>query len=140
MATTDEIIEFLINLSAADEIYPDSDIFSDIGIVGDDFNEMIDKFAKKYSVDMTNYLWYFHNEDEGLGNPGGLFFKAPYNRVERIPITPQILTDIANKGKWDLLYPKHEVPKRRYDLLINSILVGLFFILVVVFSIKKCST
>ena len=140
MITTDEIINFLKDLSAADKIYPDSDLFEDIGIIGDDFKEMIDKFAGKYSVDMKNYLWYFHNVDEGSGNFGGLFFKAPYNRVERIPITPLLLTDIANKRKWDIDYPAHKIPKKRYDLLINSILIGLFLIFVVVISIKKCAT
>jgi len=108
-------------------------------MVGDDFHEMIEKYAKKYSVEMKGYLWYFHaDEESGWNNIGGWFFKPPYSRVARIPITPLMLTDFANRGKWDLQYPEHKLPKKRSDILINQILLGVLLALFLLSLIKTC--
>ena len=136
MPTTNEIIDFIKEDTGLDNITSDTDIFKN-GSVGDDFHELIEKFAKTYSVEMTNYLWYFHSDEEGL-NTGGLFFDPPYKRVERIPVTPSLLTEFANKGKWDIEYPKHEIPRRRYDLIINKILLVLVIVCLIVVAFKKC--
>lgn len=136
MITTVEIIKFLEELSGYDDIQPHTDIYKDVGMVGDDFHEMIETFAKHYSVDMSNYLWYFHADEEGISSIGSLFFKPPYNRVKRIPITPQMLTDFANSSKWEISYPPHSIPAKRYDLLINTIVfIGVLMLLL--FSIIK---
>jgi hypothetical protein len=72
---------------------------------------------------MNSYRWYFHAKEEGGWNSlGALFFKPPYKRVTHIPVTPKLLQDAANKGRWDLQYPPHTIPKRRWDLIINGIL------------------
>jgi len=75
-----------------------------------------------YSVDMTAYLWYFHSDEEG-NNIGGLFFPPPYKRVKRIAVTPLLLTEFANTGKWDIEYPNHKIPQKRYDTLIDVIIM-----------------
>jgi len=139
MPTTKEIVEFLQDLSGIDEIEPTSDIFNDIGLVGDDFHEMIEEFALKYSVDMTNYLWYFHTDEEGWNGIGEFFFSPPYKCVDRIPVTPTMLVEFANKGKWNIRYPNHKFPTRRYDLFLNQIVIGLFLIIVIIVTINKCS-
>ena len=133
-----DIIDFLQNFTGRDDIKPNTDIFKDIGVVGDDFHEIIFKFSEKYSIDMKNYLWYFHTDEEGQ-NIGALFFNPPYRRVKRIPVTPEMLTEFANKSKWSIQYPKHEIPSKRYDLLINRIILGLFLIFIVITAIGKCS-
>lgn len=120
--TEDEIIQFLKEETYEDSITSDTDIFNDCGVSGDDSHELIEKYHKKYTVDMSNYLWYFHCDEEGTGSIGGLFFKAPYKRVNRILITPKMLTEFANSKKWKIDYPEHNLPKYRYDLLINQIL------------------
>jgi hypothetical protein len=97
-----------------------------MGVVGDDFHEMIEKYGSKYQVNMTDYLWYFHANEEGHSF-GGLFFKTPYEKVKRIPVTPKMLADFIETKKWKIDYPKHEIPKSRPDLLINKILVIGFF-------------
>ena len=135
--SVDDTLDFLKDLAGTDKIAPDSDIFKDIGMVGDDFREMIEKYSEKYSVNMETYLWYFHNVEEGFMSIGGFFFDAPYNRVERIPITPTMLCDFANKGKWGINYPDHQVPKKRYDILINRVVVGVFILGVVCWYIYK---
>ena len=136
MPTTNEIIEFVKKNTGLKNITSDTDIF-DVGVTGDDFHELIEDFAKTYSVDMKNYLWYFHADEEGH-NTGGLFFNPPYKRVERIPVTPSLLTEFANNGKWNINYPKHQIPKKRYDLLINSILLIAFVVFTIMVVLKKC--
>jgi hypothetical protein len=112
-------------------VYPDDpniDIFKDMGVVGDDFHEMIEKYAKRYNVDMSDYLWYFHADEEGSNSIGGQFFKPPYERVTRIPVTPQMLADFIVTKKWKVNYPSHDIPKQRTDLTINKIIVVTFFV------------
>jgi hypothetical protein len=135
MYSQQEIIEFIKEKSGVDELKPDDDIFQDHGICGDDFSELLGEFQRKYNVDMTGYLWYFHSDEEG-NNIGGIFFDPPYKRVTRIPITPGMLTDFANRGRWDIIYPLHKIPKRRWDLIINFTLIIIFVIVVIRACIK----
>lgn len=136
MSWLNEIRNFLEDYSGVYADDPDIDIFSEMGIVGDDFHEMIDAFSQEYGVDMSNYLWYFHTDEEGQ-NFGGLFFKPPHRRVERIPVTPQTLAKFIETKRWEIDYPKHSLPKRRYDLLINAIIFILSIIGIIVFAILK---
>jgi hypothetical protein len=118
----DDIIEFVKEQSGLKDVNEDSDIFKDLGCTGDDFHELIGLYAKQFNVDMSSYLWYFHADEEG-NNIGGVFFLPPYKRVIRIPVTPFMLFNFAQSGRWGVVYPVHEIPKRRYDLLINGILI-----------------
>jgi hypothetical protein len=123
-------------------IFPDNpgvDIFEDMGVVGDDFHEMIEKYSTKYQVDMADYLWYFHTNEEGH-NIGGDFFIPPYERVKRIPVTPQMLADFIPTKKWKVEYPIHEIPKKRTDLAINKIIIIIFFVGLAIWFIYKMIT
>ena len=132
------IIDFTKDLSGTNEITADSEICDGIGLCGDDFHEFIDKFASEFHVDMSGYLWYFHAAEEvGWNSIGGIFFDPPYKRVKRIPVTVSMLLDFANEGKWDIIYPEHKVPKRRYDILINQILVLGFITWVLIWFLLK---
>lgn len=131
-----DIILFLEKIIGTSSIYPDTDIFEDLGVYGDDFSEMLEKYALTYSVDLSQYLWYFHNEEEGQ-NFGGLFFKPPYARVKRISVTPSLLAKFAQTKKWKIDYPRHELPEKRYDILINQIITVFVFIGMIIFSLKK---
>ena len=130
MSTIDEIIELIKKLSSEEKIEPTTDIFKDAGLVGDDFDEMIKKFALKYSVDMIGYIWYFHTDEEGL-SIGSFFFAPPNEQVERIPVTPAMLAEFADKGWWDIHYPDHKTPTKRYDSLVNNIITGIFLIIII---------
>ena len=138
MPTVTEIIDFVRNHTGSENIASNTDIFAD-GTVGDDFHELIESYAETYSIDMTNYLWYFHADEEGGWNSiGGLFFTPPYQKVQRIPVTPALLTDFATKGTWDVKYPQHKVPKRRYDILVNQIVFVGVFVWLLVLAFKYC--
>jgi hypothetical protein len=132
----DEIIHVVVKKTGcrSDEVKPGTDIFQELGCIGDDFHELMQDYAKQFKVDMSTYLWYFHADEEGQ-NFGALFFKPPYKRVVRIPVTPEILLASANAGKWLIGYPEHKLPTRRYDMIINYV----FIILVVSFILYQCS-
>lgn len=139
MNWVDEIRNFLEDYSGVYPDDPDTDIFKDMGVVGDDFHEMIEKYAKKYQVDMSDYLWYFHTNEEGQSF-GGIFFRAPYKRVNRISVTPQMLADFIATKKWKVEYPRHEIPKQRMDLLIDRAILIAFIIGLAIWGIYKITS
>ena len=124
MYSQEEINNFIKEKAGIYELKPNDDLFNDQGVCGDDFHELIDEYAKTFKVDMAGYLWYFHTDEEGSWNSiGGAFFKPPNARVTHIPVTPALLLDKANKGIWDIHYPFHELPKKRWDVIINQVLL-----------------
>ncbi len=133
--TLGEIIEFVKEQTGIDEVVAQTDIFNDLACTGDDFTNLIKKYKARFNVDMSTYLWYFHTNEEGL-SVGSIFFKPPFERVERIPVTPEMLQVFANISKWDIYYPEHEIPSARFDIFINIILVfaAIFLILYVVMN------
>jgi len=136
MSWVNEIRNFLEDYSGVYPASPDTDIFKDIGVTGDDFHEMMEKYAKQYDVDMSEYLWYFHCDEEGQ-SIGGQFFRPPYERVKRIPVTPQMLADFIVTKKWKIDYPPHTLPKYRVDLIINVVIVIGFFVAVAIWYLVK---
>ena len=101
----------------------DIDLFREARIDGDDAIEFMCEYSKKFNVNMDDYLWYFHHGEEGLMSLGAIFFAPPNYRVNKIPITIRLLTNCANAGKWNIDYPEHNLPRKRYDILTNQIVV-----------------
>jgi hypothetical protein len=128
-----EILKFVEDQtgSAEGEVLENTDIEHDLPCTGDDFAYLIDKFSKNYNVDISGYRWYFHHAEEGSGGIGGAFFPAVNERVRRIPVTPKMLLKSANAGKWDIPYPDHKLPRRRYDLIINGIVIIIIFCILI---------
>ncbi|MES9964047.1 MAG: DUF1493 family protein, partial [Candidatus Sedimenticola sp. 20ELBAFRAG] len=81
------------------KVQMDSDMSDELGIDGDDFSELMEKFEKEFGVNMEKYRWYFHHGEEGW-SLGGLFFKPPYARVQRIAVTPMLLLQAAEAKEW----------------------------------------
>jgi len=104
-----------------EEVMPDADIEKDLGCTGDDFFELMEAYAQHFNVDMSGFLWYFHTSEEGH-NLGGLFTRSPDQRVQRIPVTLDLLVHSALNRKWSVVYPHHQIPEQRWDLRINQIL------------------
>jgi hypothetical protein len=125
-----EIIDFIETEYWKSNLQSNSDIFETVRISGDDCFELIEKFSKKYNVDISNYLWYFHHEEEGSWNSiGGLIYKTPDKLVKRIPVTPKMLTQFAETKKWNFNYPYHQLPEKRKDILFNKIVLIITVIL-----------
>jgi|GEM_PF-2157958 len=90
--TRTAVSEFLMQFWGKSELLSDgADILHNLGIDGYDAFEFIERFAAKFEIDIANYRWYFHHGEEAFLNIGGLFFRPPYRRVSRIPITPRVL-------------------------------------------------
>jgi hypothetical protein len=102
----------------------DTSLQDDLGVAGDDFDELVGDYAERFGVDISGYRWYFHHDAEGSG-PADLFFKQP--SYERIAVTPTLLLESANAGRWMLEYPQHRGPRRR----IHQSLLSCLFILVI---------
>jgi len=100
----------------------DADIFDSFGIEGDDASEFIERFATQFKIDTSNYRWYFHHGEEGFVNVGAWLFKPPYRRVDRIPITPQVLAEAVRTKQWPLEYPAHKLASVRWDIRFNQAL------------------
>ena len=136
MVAEEEIIQFLKQETYEDKITSETDVFRECGVSGDDCDELLHSFQEKYNVDMTEYLWYFHHEEEGSWNSiGGSFFKSPNEQVKRIPITPKMLTEFANSKKWNVNYPEHKLPKHRYDIYINWLFLISIIVLIILIKI-----
>jgi Protein of unknown function (DUF1493) len=99
------------------------DLFGRLGIEGDDAFEFMDRFAARFEIDASKYLWYFHHAEEGA-NLGGIFHKPPYRRVARIPVTLDLLAEAVRAKRWPIDYPAHRLPEFRWDLTVNLALVG----------------
>ena len=55
------------------EIAPDADLVRDLGVDGDDFEDLMAAFFDRFEVSAEGYLWYFHHREESV-NPAGLIF------------------------------------------------------------------
>lgn len=126
-----QIVKFLVARTGctAREIHGGTDLGMDLGVHGDDYVELMAEYSSRFDVDMAGYLWYFHHREEG-SNLGGLFFRPPHRRVKYIPVTPEMLLKYALERRWNLEYPEHRVPKRRNDLVFNSVILVVFVIVV----------
>ena len=124
-----DLDEFLLQFSGeAHALQDDTDVFERLGIDGDDGSEFIEAFAAHFDVDVSGYRWYFHHGEEGW-SLGGLFFRSPDRRVQRLPITPPILMDAIRTKHWPIDYPAHQLPSVRWDIPINQALTVLILVL-----------
>lgn len=123
-----ELTEFLEHYSPARHgPSVDTDVFGALGVEGDDAFQFMDSFIARFDVDAGKYRWYFHHGEEGW-NFGGVFFRPPYRRVERMPLTASILIEAIETKDWPLQYPEHELPSVRWDIRLNQLLIVLAFI------------
>ena len=119
MTDADTVVaDFLKNFWGTSTLLSDdADILDRLGIDGGDAFDLIERFATKFEIDITNYHWYFHHGEEvSVNTIGSWFFKAPYRRVDRIPITSQVLAEAIRTKRWPLEYPEHKLPSVRWDI------------------------
>ena len=105
----------MVNCGLKELPRPDDDLFRYSGLHGDDCEEFLMDYSRLFSVDMSDFLWYFHYAEEA-SNIGGIFIRPPNKRVLKIPITLNLLQEAAELGRWPVQYPPHTLPKRRWDI------------------------
>ena len=99
-------------------------------------DEMLEAFSKRFDVNMDGFIWYFHHGDEPADPPGKLkFLKAPYDKVDPIPVTPEVLRVAAESGYWPIEYPEHDVGKYRWDTIVPTAFI---FIVVLTMTLARC--
>ncbi len=134
-----QIIEFAKDYNVEEvDIDEETTIEKGMGLWGDDHHEFIGKFAEVFDVQMENYRWYYHTEEEGL-NWAEVFFKPPYKKVEQSQISINMLHQIANDGKWPDMYEKPDLANFRPDILMNQIGAVTVVLIFVAFWIRKCT-
>ncbi|HVG15100.1 MAG TPA: DUF1493 family protein [Chitinophagaceae bacterium] len=100
MEHLDNIINLAKNYTAT-EIKEDFDLYR---MLGKDFDEFMQQYARQFNVSLRNYRRYFHTYAVENGFWNVLFYSSSY---DRIPITPALLATFVAKGEWDLLYPPY---------------------------------
>jgi acyl carrier protein len=110
------------------QLSPDISLLDDLGVDGDQFDELMGEFAERFGVDMSGYLWYFHHGADDGPDPADLFFRP--QSYDQITVTPRLLLESANAGRWLVEYPPHRAPQRGYHRsAISCLLLMLFLIL-----------
>lgn len=140
MTIRDEILALIEQQQALkpDKITDDLDLFdgwpNGAGIYGDDAEELLGALAKRFKIDMSGYLWYFHTGEEPGCNPGAIFFKRPNQRVQHIPVTLALLVEAAETKVWPVNYPPHTLPEHRWDLRMTW---GCLLVLLLLFALAS---
>lgn len=140
MPTFEEVTELVKSVTAYDQPLTESTTLqSDIGVAGVDMDHLLAAYSKRFGVDLSSYIWYFHTCEE-FWNIGGLFFPPPNMRVKEIPITLAMLHHFAVLGRWAVEYPPHEPPRHRPDIWFNLVLVLTIAAIVIICGVRRCSS
>jgi Protein of unknown function (DUF1493) len=102
------------------QLRPNTSVLDDLGVDGDAFDELMGAFAERFGVDMAGYRWYFHHHSEAA-DPADLFFRP--QSYDQIAVTPTLLLESANAGRWLVEYPPHRAPRRGFHLSLLSCLL-----------------
>ena len=131
-ASLNDIKQFIATQLNCDlaSVTDDADIVYDLDCVDFALDEFIAAYRTKYGVNMQDYRWYFHTNvvSGDTSSLGKMLFKPSPNAVKHIPITPKILWESASNGKWNIWYPEHTVPRRRFDVYIQATIIFIFIL------------
>ncbi len=107
-----DILALARRFAEKDSVGPDSRLFSDLGLDGDDAYEFMVAFAAKYKVDLSEFHWLHYFGDEGIDpfkpvvetiarlvNPSIRRRWRAASEAER-EITIEHLARVAAEGRW----------------------------------------
>ena len=86
-----------------DSFTPETDLLYDLGIDGDDYEEIIIEFTQQHSIISKEYKWQFHHGPEGC-NPIWLLFPPEILKRTRIPIRIKDFLEAKKRKTWEFLY------------------------------------
>jgi acyl carrier protein len=91
------------------QIEPTTRLLHDLGIDGDDADEVLSDFGKRFGVDFSALAFQRHFGSElGVGGRWLIRKICGGNAIRLSPVTVQDLVDAANRGRW-IEHEKHEV-------------------------------
>lgn len=116
----EEVAEFVATQTkrSVEAITLRTTLFGDLGVDGDDSEELVDAFMKRFDVDMGAYRPDRHFGPEGLPPWAPLYWlvlawrafvekeSTPESRARLVPIRVQDLIDSARARKWSIAYEK----------------------------------
>ncbi len=92
-----------------ERLTPDTRLLHDLGIDGDDAEEILTDFAEQFQVDLSAFRFTEHFGSELDAGPRWVLRKIfGGDAVRKTPVTLQALVDAATSGRW-IEYEKHEV-------------------------------
>ena len=118
-AIQDQVIALVADFThvRAERITPRTTLFGDLGIDGDDGDEILGRFSKRFGVDTGTIqpvhfgcegivpwapLMWIHQAWLGMKEKGS----TPESRAGLVPITVQDLIDSAQAKRWTIAYEK----------------------------------
>ena len=104
----EEVKTFISRLCAIQEekITLDARIMEDLGIAGEDADELMTALAQNFHIDMTGYDFLDYFYEEGGDNPLGQLYYQLFNRNKirpKLSLTVKDLVVSVQLGKWTVL-------------------------------------
>ena len=106
------IIDLARDVSAEDNIVPETRLVQDLRLIGDDMDEFLEAIVERYGTDFSAFVWHRHYPDEYsapyflVGRLFRYLFRLP--QVEYEPITIGQITKPATRGRWEYDQPLPE--------------------------------
>lgn len=95
-----QVVKIIEYQSGAKKIKPESRIAHDMGVDGDDADELINALQKQFDIDMTNFSFDKHFGPEGFNPISFIYFLFNRNKLNLIPITVMDLYIAAKTKKF----------------------------------------
>jgi hypothetical protein len=115
MEDQDRLAQAVLDFLASETAYPrskitlDSRVAEDLGVAGDDGDDLMDSFAEKFHVDISSFDFYAHYGDE-LSPVTGLFmipFSPKLRKLLRTGLTTIRVRDFVNAAKCGKFSAEH---------------------------------
>lgn len=88
-----------------------ADVLATVGHEGRASKRFLKLYAMRFGVNVSSYKWWFHHRDDGvLAMP--LVAVDEAGEEIHIPLDAGMLAGFAERGRWDLAYPKHRLALR----------------------------
>jgi hypothetical protein len=106
------IIDLARDVSAEDNIAPETRLVQDLRLIGDDMDEFLEAIVERYGTDFSAFVWHRHYPDEYsapyflVGRFFRYLFRLP--QVEYEPITIGQIAKAVTHGRWEYDHPLPE--------------------------------
>ena len=91
------------------ELSLQTNVFRDLGVDGDDAEDLLIGFSKEFDVDLKRLQFSRHFGPEAPFNPIALLMPRWWRwQRERIPVRMQDLVDAAASREWTIRYPEEQ--------------------------------
>lgn len=103
--TRDTVLRIVSECSAVprEDLRDSTRIVQDLNLDGDDVEEILERVAATFAIDMSMYRWDRHHGPEGC-NPLWLIFRPVWLREPLIPIRIADIIEAATTRRWPIRY------------------------------------